>query len=463
MFTKETYINRRAKLAKTVKEGVILLLGNQEAPTNYPDNCYKFRQDSNFLYFFGLDEPNLAAIIDAETGEEIVFGNDVDIDDIIWMGPQPFLKDKTERVGVAKSLALKQLEQYIKAELAKGRKVHFLPPYRNANKIMLNYLLGTPFAKMKEEASMDLINAIVAIRIVKEEQELLELDKACNIGYKMHYAAMKAIRLGKVEQEIVGLMEGICAAEGKFPSFAIILSQNGETLHNHSHHQILTDGRLLVIDAGAESNEGYASDFTRTLPCSGKFTSKQKEIYEIVAAANNLGIAKSKPSVTYKEVHLASCKVLAQGLIDLGLMKGNVDEAVAAGAHALFMPHGLGHNMGLDVHDMEDLGQINVGYDSSIRPSAQFGLASLRMARELKKGYVLTVEPGCYFIPALIEKWKNEGVNSQFINFDKLKDYYNFGGIRLEDDIVITDNGCRLLGNKRLPISVAEVEKEMAL
>lgn len=459
MFNKETYVRRRRELAKKVGNGIILILGNVEAPTNYPDNTYKFRQDSSFLYFFGLYEPGLAAVIDTESGEEVIFGNDVDIDDIIWMGPQPLMAEKAKLVGVDKTAPLSKLAEYIGKQ--NGRKIHFLPPYRYANKILLHQLLEIPFEKMKESASMELINAVISLRMVKDAEEIAELDKAANIGYAMHYTVMKMAKLGMVEQELVGIMEGIAASQGRLTSFATILSQNGETLHNHTHHQVLTDGRLLVIDAGAETNMGYASDFTRTIPTSGKFTNKQKDIYNIVCGANNLAYDLSSPGVTYKEVHLKTCRFIAQGLKDLGLMMGDVDEAVANGAHALFMPHGLGHNMGLDVHDMEDLGQIYVGYDEVTRPSDQFGLASLRMGRELKPGYVVTDEPGCYFIPALIEKWKNEDINTPFINFEKLKEYYNFGGIRLEDDLLITENGRRRLGSKRLPITATEVEETM--
>ncbi len=458
MFAKDVYVSRRARLMQSMGDAFILLLGNNEAPCNYPDNAYKFRQDSSFLYFFGHSHPGMAAILDASTGEEVLFADDVDIDDIIWMGPQESIAHKAEAVGVAHSERFAKLKDYVAGAVAKGRKVHFLPPYRNYNKILLNELLGLPIASLKENSSVKLINAVVDLRIKKEACEIEQIDIACNIGYAMHFAAMKMARLGMVEQELAGIMEGIAHQQGSMVSFATILSQNGETLHNHSHHQILTEGRMFVVDAGAENNMNYCSDLTRTLPCSGKFTQQQKEIYNIVAAANNCAASLARPSVTYKEVHLEASKVLAKGLIDLGLMKGDVQEAVAAGAHALFMPHGLGHNMG---HDMEDLGQIYVGYDSVTRPSTQFGLASLRMGRELKEGYVVTNEPGCYFIPALIEKWKAEGINKEFINFDKLKAYYKFGGIRLEDDLLITSDGCRLLGSKRLPITPEEVEEQM--
>lgn len=461
MFSKDVYVNRRSALKSKIDKGILLFLGNSDASVNYPGNQYRFRQDSNFNYFFGLTDPDLAAIIDLESGEEIIFGNDVDIDDIIWMGPQPLIKEKAEKVGVTKTYPLASLDEFVGKAASQGRKVHFLPPYRYHNMIQLHRLLGIPFDQMKSSASVEFIKGVVSLRLIKEECEVAEIEKACNIGYKMHYTAMKTMKLGMVEQELVGIMEGISISEGLMPSFPIILSQNGETLHNHSHHQILTEGRLLVIDAGAETNTNYTSDFTRTLPSSGKFTQQQKEIYSIVSAANNLAVDMARPGITYSSVHQAASRVMAQGLVNLGLLKGDVDEIVAAGAHSLFMPHGLGHNMGMDVHDMEDLGENYVGYDDTYKRSTQFGLGSLRMGKMLEKGHVVTVEPGIYFIPALIEQWKREGTNAQFINFGALEQYYNFGGIRLEDDILITDNGSRLLGDKRLPITVEDVEREM--
>ena len=345
MFSKEIYTNRRNNLKKSIESGILLFLGNSEASMNYAANTYGFRQDSTFLYFFGFKDPDFAAIIDVESGEEIIFGNDVDIDDIIWMGPQPAVKDKAAQVGVAKSMPFASLFDYISKAIDKNRKIHYLPSYRYHNKILLNKLLGIPFDNMKDMASEEFIKAVVALREIKEDVEIVEIEKACNIGYAMHSAVMKMAKLGMVEQELVGIMEGISRSNGSMPSFPIILSQNGETLHNHSHHQILTDGRMIVVDAGAEANSGYSSDFTRSIPSSGKFSSRQRDIYTIVATANNLALDISRPGITYREVHLAAAKVLAQGLINLGLMRGDVDEAVAAGAHALFMPHGLGHQM----------------------------------------------------------------------------------------------------------------------
>ena len=461
MFDKQVYISRRKRLLEQVREGVILLLGNSEASCNYPDNQYQFRQDSSFLYFFGLDKPDLAAVIDAESGEEWIFGDDVDIDDIIWMGPQPLIADQAATVGVAKTAPFARLANCLKAAQEKGRKIHYLPPYRNHNKILLHQLLGIGFDEMKAGASVDLIKAVVALRLIKEPCEIEEIDKACNLGYAMHYAAMKMLRVGMVEQELVGVMEGVVKGAGPMISFPTILSQRGETLHNHNHAAVLTEGQLCVIDAGAEVPSHYCSDNTRTLPTGGKFTQKQKDIYEIVLTANDYAREAARPGVTYREVHLGAAKIIVQGLKNLGLVRGDVDEMVAAGVQGLFMPHGLGHNMGLDVHDMEDLGENYVGYDPDQTRAKQLGLGSLRMARKLVPGHVITDEPGIYFIPALIEKWKSEGHNAQFVNFDKLESYYTFGGIRLEDDLLITPKGARILGAKRLPITVEEIENTM--
>lgn len=462
MFSKEVYVNRRNVLRSKMESGLLLFLGTSEAAVNYPGNTYKYRQDSTFNYYFGLTDPDFAAVMDLDSGEEVIFGNDVDIDDIIWMGPQPLVSDKAASVGVSKSMPFGNLEKVVSEAKAKGRKIHFLPPYRYRNMILLNKMLGVGFDEMKSAASEEFIKAVVSMRLIKEQCEIEEIDKACNIGYAMHYTAMKMAKLGMVEQQLVGVMEGIAASEGLMPSFPIILSQNGETLHNHTHHQILTEGRMIVIDAGAETNSNYTSDFTRTIPCSGKFTQKQKDIYDIVSAGNDLALAMARPGITYTEVHQAVSRLMAQGLVNLGLLKGDVDEIVAAGAHSLFMPHGLGHNMGMDVHDMEDLGENYVGYDDKYKRSTQFGLGSLRMGKMLEPGHVVTDEPGIYFIPALIEKWKNEGINTQYINFSLLEKYYDFGGIRIEDDILITERGCRLLGSKRLPHTSAEVEDAMA-
>jgi Xaa-Pro aminopeptidase len=461
MFKPEVYRSRRENLKKLLGNGVYLFLGNNETPMNYPANAYHFRQDSTFLYFYGLDLPGMAAVIDIENGKDIIFANDVDIDDIIWMGPQPMVKDLAQKCLVNETHAFAKLADFLNDAVKKGRKIHFLPPYKHDNMILLNDLLGVKFQDMKSQSSLSFVQAVVKLRNVKEDVEIIEIEKACEIGYLMHTAAMKMAKPGVVEREIAGMMEGISLSYGAVPSFPIILTKNGQTLHNHEHGNVLKAGDLMLQDAGAQTPMFYASDNTRTIPVGGKFSQKQKEIYTCVLNSINGSISLMKPGVRYFDVHLSACEILANGLKDLGLMKGNIKEAVQLGAHALFMPHGLGHMMGLDVHDMEDLGQINVGYDEKIQPSSIFGTAFLRMGRELQPGYVLTNEPGIYFIPELIEIWKKENKFSEFINYNKVEEYRNFGGIRLEDDILITKEGSRILGKKRIPISVEEIENIM--
>lgn len=458
MFKKEVYINRRRKLKERVSNGVALLLGNVESPMNYRDNTFHFRQDSSFLYLFGLDFPGLVGAIDFDNGEDFIFGNDVDMDDIIWMGPQVTIQENAEKVGVTRTASLAKLNDFISKIIGQGRKIHILSPYRAENKILLQQLLGISVARLAEYASVELIKAVVDLRSVKEPCEMEEMEKASATGYEMHVTAMKMAHPGTWEQKIAGTIEGIAAAGGGMISFPVILSQNGETLHNHDHSQLLKEGRLMLVDAGAESSLHYASDFTRTIPVGGKFTQKQREIYNIVLAANNRAAELIRPGVPFLSVHRAACEVIASGLKDLGLMKGDVKEAVKNGAHALFFPHGLGHMLGLDAHDMEDLGQVYVGYDEEIRPSELFGEAALRLGRRLQPGFVVTNEPGIYFIPALIDQWRSEKTNAAFINFDKVDEYRGFGGIRLEDDMLVTESGCELIG-KRVPIEPEEVEK----
>ncbi|MGE0020510.1 MAG: aminopeptidase P family protein [Draconibacterium sp.] len=458
MFSAATYTGRRNLLKSKALKGIAIFPGNNESPMNYPDNTYHFRQDSNFLYFFGLDFPGLAAVIDFDSGEDLLFGDDATIAEIIWMGPQILLKDKAEKVGVKNCLPYAAFTESIEKAKKQGRTIHYLPPYRGENKILIHELLGIPVSQVAEKASLPLIKAIVALRSIKDAGEISEIEKACAVGYQMHVTAMKMAHPGEWEQRIAGTIEGIAMSGGGMTAFPIILSQNGETLHNHNHSQFLEKGRLLITDAGAESALHYASDFTRTTPVGGKFTTKQREIYEIVLAANNTATSLVKPGVTYLSVHLEAAKVIAKGLKNLGLMKGDVDEAVKNGAHALFFPHGLGHMMGLDVHDMEDLGQIHVGFDEEIQPVKQFGTGYLRLGRKLQPGFVITNEPGIYFIPALIDKWQSEKINTDFINFEKVNEYIGFGGIRIEDDILVTETGGRILG-ERVPVTPEEIEK----
>ena len=457
MFDKKVYIERRNRLRQMMGSGLILIPGNQDSPMNYKDNPYPFRQDSTFLYFFGLDQPALFGIIDANEGVDYLFGNDIDIEDIIWMGPQPSIKELGALAGIEKTYHHNELFNIVNTCLWRGCRTHFLLPYRAKTKLLLKNLLGIHTAKLKDYVSLELTRNIIEMRSVKDALEIQEMEKACETGYLMHSKAMVMAHPGMTEKEIAGALEGIAHSYGPGTSFPSIVTQNGQTLHNHSHSLTLTNGRLLLVDAGAESNEHYASDFTRTIPVGGKFTQKQLDIYNLVLKANDAAAKLIRPGVTFLSIHLEIAKIIASGLMDLGLMKGNLEDAVTNGAHAMFFPHGLGHMLGLDAHDMENLGQIYVGFDDETRPSEQFGTAYLRMGRKLKEGFVVTNEPGIYFIPALIQKWENEGINREYINFNKVHDYIGFGGIRLEDDMLVMDKGSRVLG-KRIPIYPDEIE-----
>jgi len=461
MFKKDVYIDRRNRLKNKLKGGLVLFLGNKEAAMNYPSNAYHFRQDSSFLYFFGLDMPNLAGLIDLDSGKEYLFGDDFTIDDIIWMGTQPTIKELASEIGVNNTEPFNQLANYLRNAMNQNRNIHILPFYRGDTIIQFSNLLEINHSEAENFVSKELIKAVVDLRSIKDPYEIEELTKAAAIGYKMHTTAMRMAKPGVYEQEIAGTVEGIALAHGGMLSFPIILSQNGETLHNHDHSNLLQEGRLMLTDTGAETTMHYASDHTRTVPVGGEFSSKQKDIYNIVLDAVNHATSLIKPGIPYRDIHLEAARIIAEGLTNLGIMKGNPKDAVREGAHALFMPHGLGHMMGLDVHDMEGLGEDNVGYDNEIKRSTQFGLSGLRLGRKLQEGFVLTNEPGIYFIPDLIKKWEAEKINTDFINFDKIKkEYLNFGGIRLEDDLLVTENGSQLIG-KRIPITVEEVEETM--
>lgn len=462
MFKPEIYSARRADLRKKIKSGVILLPGNVDAPINYLSNAYGFRQDSNFLYYFGLPQPGFVGVIDVDRDTDCLYANDWTLDDLIWMGPQPTVREQAALVGIKSSGNLLELAATLNSAIKKGRKIHFVPPYRGDTKLQLSSLLGIAVERLKDHVSRDLIKAIVSMREIKQPEEIAQLEEVALTGYKMHTTAMGMCREGLSELDVAVELDKIAAQGGGRTSFRSIVSQHGETLHNLSYAGRLENGKLLLIDAGAENAMGYASDHTRTLPVSGKFTPQQREIYDIVLAANAKGQELAGPGVTYQSVHIETMKVIARGLTALGLMKGDPDEAVAAGAAALFMPHGLGHQMGLDVHDMEGLGEKYVGYDDAVTRSTQFGLGALRMGKTLRPGHVVTVEPGIYFIPALIDKWEREHINSAYINFPKLHAYFDFGGIRLEDDILITPNGNRLLSKHRPPIAADDVEAAMA-
>jgi Xaa-Pro aminopeptidase len=461
MFDAKTYAKRRDLLKKKLGSGLALFLGNDDCAMNYVANTYHFRQDSTFLYFFGLDTPGLAAVIDVDEKRDILFGDDIDIEDIIWMGFLPSMKDRAAQVGVKVTAPSKNLVDVLREAEAKGRKIHLLPPYRPEHLLKLDRLFGIKPSEAKTRASIDLIRAVVAQRSIKSEAEIAELEAAQLTTFKMYDAAMRMAQPGVWERDIAGRIDGLAAAGGGGNAFPTILTKNGQILHNHDHTNRLRKGDLLVVDSGASSPSHYAADITRTIPVGGSFTAKQLDVYEIVRAANENALAAVRPGVPYKDVHFLAAKTIASGLKELGLMKGDVDAAVAQGAHALFFPHGLGHMIGLDVHDMENLGENNVGYDETVDRSKQFGLAYLRMAKILKPGHVLTVEPGIYFIPALIDKWKSEKLHLDFIVYPKLEAYRAFGGIRIEDNILITKDGVRILSKKipKTPVQIAAAVK----
>ncbi|MBR1766068.1 MAG: aminopeptidase P family protein, partial [Bacteroidales bacterium] len=436
------------------------------APCNNNDNTYWLRHDSTFLYFFGLQREDLVGVLDCETGKDYLFANDYDIEDIIWTGPLPSVKELAASVGVEQSGDMAALTEFVASRRRQaagtddGGRVHYLPPYRADIRADLSAWLGMPLAAVDKGASMELILACVKQRSIKSAEEIEEIEKAIATAYNMHVGAMKLAMPGRYEYELAGFMEGE-AWKGNGPvSFPVIMTVHGETLHNHGHNNRLEVGRMLVMDAGCETPMNYCSDITRSVPVGGKFDARQKAIYEIVLAANLEAARVTRPGITYKEVHTAASRILAEGYKGLGILKGDVDDIVANGAHSLLMPHGLGHMMGLDVHDMENYGQINVGYDDETRPSEQFGLGSLRCGRRLQPGFVITDEPGCYFIPALIDKWHAEGTNKDFVNFDELEKWKDFGGIRIEDDVLVTETGARVLG-KPIPKTVKEIEEVM--
>lgn len=463
MFSKETYVNRRTELKKLVKKGVILLFGNNESPVNYPSNgYYPFRQDSSFLYYFGINRDGLVGIIDIDEDTETIVGNDIDIEDIVWFGSVDSVKELAASVDVSKTAPMKQLQVICNEALRQHKPVHFLPPYRFDTKLQIFDLLGIHPNQQKEAASLELINAVITMRSTKEQQEIDEIENACSIGYKMHTTAMRLTKPGLTEKYIGGQVDGVAHSYGAMVSFATIYTQHGEIMHGAPRWDELQDGRLVLCDAGAENRNNYCSDNTRTYPVNGKFTQRQLDIYSIVEACHDYVLNVAKPGVRYKDVHLAVCRLMAGKLKELGLMKGDVDEAVNAGAHAMFLPHGLGHMMGMDVHDMEGLGQIYVGFDEETRPSTQFGTNALRMGRRLEEGFVVTDEPGIYFIPDLIDDWRAKGLHTDFINYDVLETYKDFGGIRIEDDVLITADGCRFLGKERIPYHPKDVEEFMA-
>ena len=464
MFDTATYIRRRNELKKLVKEGIIILFGNNESPANFPNNgYYPFRQDSSFLYYFGLQRDGLVGIIDIDNDKDILVGNDIDIEDIVWYGSVESMTEMMQRCGAQETLPMKALKTICNEALSKHRKIHFLPPYRHDIKIQVFDLLGVHPIQQKEAASMELIKAVVKMRSVKEQQEIEELERAAVIGYKMHTTAMRLTKPGVTEKFVSGQVDGIAHSYGAMVSFPTIYTQHGEILHGAPSMNKLEEGRLVLCDAGGETLNNYCSDNTRTMPVNGKFTQRQLEIYSIVEACHDYTLELAKPGVKYADVHFAVCRLMFDRLKELGLAKGNTEEAVRAGAHAMFLPHGLGHMMGMDVHDMENLDQINVGFDEETRPNLeQFGTNCLRMGRRLEEGFVVTDEPGIYFIPALIDEWKAKKHCAEYLNFDKLETYKDFGGIRIEDDVLITKDGCRFIGKNRIPYHPKDVEAFMA-
>ena len=461
MFCKQTYQSRRNELKRLVGSGVIILFGNNESPCNYPSNAYSpFRQDSSFLYYFGLAHPGLVGVIDVDNDSELLFGDDIDIEDIVWYGSVDSVSQMAASVGVAQTAPMSALSQFCSQARAAGRTLHFLPPYRHDTMLTITDLLGIHHSRQRDEASLTLIRAVVKMRSSKTAEEVVELEKAAEIGYQMHTTAMRLARPGVTEKYVGGQVDGIARSLGAQVSFATIFSQHGEIMHGNPSMALLEEGRLALCDAGAETMSHYCSDNTRTFPVSGRFTERQLDIYRIVEECHDYVLTVARPGVCYRDVHFGVCRLMTDRLKELGLMRGNTDDAVSAGAHAMFLPHGLGHMMGMDVHDMEGLGQIYVGFDDEVRPNLeQFGTNALRMGRRLEEGFVVTDEPGIYFIPALIDDWKASGHCKEFLNFDLLETYKDFGGIRIEDDVLITADGCRFIGEKRIPYHPSDVEQ----
>ena len=463
MFSKDTYIERRQELKRLVGQGLIVLFGNNDAPANYPANCYApMRQDSSFLYYFGQHRDGLVGIIDVDNDEEWLLGDDIDVEDIVWMGYTPSVSDLAAEVGIARTAPMARLSQVCRDAIATRRPIHYLPPYRHDTKIQIMDLLGIHPSEQKAKASLPLIRAVVKMRSTKTAEEIAAIDRACDVGYLMHTTAQRLIRPGVTERYVGGQVDGIARSMAQGVSFATIFSQHGEIMHGNPSGAQLEAGRLALCDAGCELDD-YCSDHTRTMPVTGRFTQRQLEIYSIVEQCHDYVLQVARPGVKYADVHFAVCRMMTDRLKELGLMRGDTDEAVRQGAHAMFLPHGLGHMMGMDVHDMEGLGQVYVGFDDETRPNLeQFGTNCLRMGRRLEEGFVVTDEPGIYFIPHLIDLWRAEGHCAEFLNFDLLDTYKDFGGIRIEDDVLITADGCRFLGTKRIPYHPEELEEFMS-
>jgi len=445
MFNKKTYVQRRMALKKSIGSGLLLFFGNDECGCNYADNTYPFRQDSTFLYFFGLSGAGLSAVIDVDNEKEIVFGDELTMDAIVWMGSQPALREKCDEAGIHHVLPSNELENFLQTAVHKGQTIHYLPAYRAEHHLKLWTLLKV--LPGNETPSVDFVKGVVNLRNYKTEEEIVEIEKACLVTADMHLAMIRTVRPGIRECEVAAAVEAVACTHNCRLSFPTIATINGQTLHNHFHGNTIERGDLFLLDAGAETEMGYAGDMSSTVPADPVFTARQREIYDIQLACHEASVAALRPGIRFEDVYDLSAQVIVDGLKSLGLMRGDTAEAVQAGAHALFYPHGLGHMMGLDVHDMENLGETFVGYDGQSK-SKQFGRKSLRLARRLEPGFVHTIEPGIYFIPELIDQWQAEKRLAAFINYDKVVGYKDFGGIRNEEDYLITPTGARLLGKK---------------
>lgn len=457
MFGIETYQNRQQQLLRQINSGIILIPGNDESPMNYTDNPYHFRQDSTFLYFFGIKRPGLVALLDTNDGSVAIYGDDFTVEDVVWMGNLPSISDQASLCGVSQTGSLEDLAKEVTKAVTRKELIHFLPQYRHHNILKLMKLTGMNARQVETGASEELIKAVVDQRIYKSAEELVEIEKGVDTTIDMHVTAMKMLRPGMQELEVVVEIEKIARATGGEISFPTIATINGQTLHNHYHGNTVKEGQLFLLDCGAETAMGYAGDLSSTFPVGKTFTSLQKDIFNLVLKSHYAAVDKLKAGVPYKDAHKAACLTIADGLKGMGLMKGNPEDAVDAGAHALFFPCGTGHMMGLDIHDMENLGEVLVGYDGEPK-STQFGLKSLRLGRKLERGFVLTVEPGIYFIPELTDQWRSQGKFTDFLNYDEIDKFRNFGGIRNEENYVITSEGHRLLGSQKKPMTIEEVE-----
>lgn len=462
MFPAKTYVERRARLRQMLGSGIVILPGNFDTAINFPNNAISFRQDSTFLYFFGLNMARLTGIIDLDNGKDYLYGNDTTIDEMIWTGPQPSLSELATEVGVHHTAPYANVAEAIAEARRNKRRIHYLPQFRGMEIIYMSTLLGVPAQQINDNASIELMMAVTQMREIKSDEEIAEIEKAFEVGYLMHTTAMRMCKEGVIEREIIGAISGIAMQHGWGWSFFSHVTQHGEILHNFGCDFPLKNGRLLLCDAGAELTSGYCSDHTRTYPVSGKFSTCQREIYEIVLRAHDHIINVARP-MRYQDLHNEALLSMARDLTQLGLLKGDPQEAVAAGAMNLLMPHGLGHGMGLDVHDCEAIGErgdvYNFDFSRVADKAASIACCTHRQSWQLRPNVVMSDEPGLYFIPALIEQWKSKHICKDFIDYDKLAAYYDFGGIRIEDDIIITQDGCRRVGgDKKIPVTPDELE-----